>query len=366
MNLAAAVAVAVREFKLDKGYGFADYLLFLNGKAVGVCEAKLAGCPFANVEIQAKSYVDGLPAALEAPFKPMPFAYISTGEETRLHQPLRSRIRARARSSRSTGRRRFASGSPPIPSTPGSNGPGGSTPPLTTRSPPRYAPDFVPCRPSSCPACGPTRSRPSRTSRSPCSTTGPARSSRWRPGSGKTLLAVTALYRLIKFGGARRVLFLVDRANLGEQAEKEFQGFRTPDDNRKFTELYNVQRLTSNTIGSSSKVVISTIQRLYSMLKGEPDLDPEAEEHTPIDDGPTLPKEPLPVVYNKAIPPEFFDVIFIDECHRSHLLALAAGARVLRRATCSASPRRRRSTPTASSTRTSSWSTPTSAPWRTA
>ena len=84
------------------------------------------------------------------------------------------------------------------------------------------------------------------------------------------------IYRLIKFGGARRVLFLVDRANLGEQAEKEFQGFRTPDDNRKFTELYNVQRLTSNTIGASSKVVISTIQRLYSMLKGEPELDPEA------------------------------------------------------------------------------------------
>ena len=113
------------------------------------------------------------------------------------------------------------------------------------------------------------------------------------------------------------MLFLVDRANLGEQAEKEFQGFRTPDDNRKFTELYNVQRLTSNTIGSSSKVVISTIQRLYSILKGEPELDPEAEEHTPMDDDPTLPKEPLPVVYNTAIPPEFFDVIFIDECHRS-------------------------------------------------
>jgi type I site-specific restriction-modification system R (restriction) subunit len=90
-------------------------------------------------------------------------------------------------------------------------------------------------------------------------------------GSGKTLLAVTTLYRLIKFGGARRVLFLVDRANLGEQAEKEFQGFRTPDDKRLFTELYSVQRLTSNTIGSSSKVVISTIQRLYSILKREPD-----------------------------------------------------------------------------------------------
>jgi type I restriction enzyme R subunit len=124
------------------------------------------------------------------------------------------------------------------------------------------------------------------------------------------------VYRLIKFGGARRVLFLVDRANLGEQAEKEFQGFRTPDDNRLFTELYGVQRLTSNTIGSSSKVVISTIQRLYSILKGEPELDPEVEEHSNLDSGPE-PREPMPVVYNAAVPPEFFDVIFIDECHRS-------------------------------------------------
>ena len=130
-------------------------------------------------------------------------------------------------------------------------------------------------------------------------------------GSGKTLLAVTTLYRLIKFGGARRVLFLVDRANLGEQAEKEFQGFRTPDDNRLFTELYGIQRLTSNTIGPSSKIVISTIQRLYSILKGEPELDPEDEEHSDLDGGPE-PKEPLPVVYNAAVPPEFFDVIFID------------------------------------------------------
>jgi type I restriction enzyme R subunit len=112
------------------------------------------------------------------------------------------------------------------------------------------------------------------------------------------------------------VLFLVDRANLGEQAEKEFQGFRTPDDNRLFTELYGVQRLTSNTIGSSSKVVISTIQRLYSILKGEPELDPEVEAHSDLDAGPE-PREPMPVVYNAAVPPEFFDVIFIDECHRS-------------------------------------------------
>jgi type I restriction enzyme R subunit len=135
-------------------------------------------------------------------------------------------------------------------------------------------------------------------------------------GTGKTLLAVTTLYRLIKFGGARRVLFLVDRDDLGKQAEKEFQGFRTPDDNRKFEELYAVQRLASNTIGASSKVVITTIQRLYAILKGEPDLDPEAEAHSAFEET-VLSKAPLPVVYNPAVPPEFFDVVFIDECHRS-------------------------------------------------
>src|SRR5262249_36891296 len=121
---------------------------------------------------------------------------------------------------------------------------------------------------------------------------------------------------LIKFGGARRVLFLVDRGNLGEQAEKEFQNFRTPDDNRKFTELYNVQRLTSNTIGASAKVVITTVQRLYSMLKGEPELDPAAEEGSQFDHD-DAPSGTLPVVYSATYPPEYFDVVVVDECHRS-------------------------------------------------
>ena len=136
-------------------------------------------------------------------------------------------------------------------------------------------------------------------------------------GSGKTIFAITSVYRLIKYAGARRVLFLVDRSNLAEQAEKEFQGFRTPDDNRKFTELYNVQRLTSNTIGSSSKVVVTTIQRLYSMLKGEPEFASEVEEASQFESTGAAMSEPLPVVYNPTYPPEYFDVIVIDECHRS-------------------------------------------------
>jgi type I restriction enzyme R subunit len=136
-------------------------------------------------------------------------------------------------------------------------------------------------------------------------------------GSGKTRMAVTSAYRLIKLAGARRVLFLVDRANLGEQAQVEFESFRTPDDKRKFSELYGVQRLTSNTIGASTKVVITTIQRLYSMLKGEPDLDPSLEEGSQFVPGAERARTPMPVIYNGAYPPEYFDVIFVDECHRS-------------------------------------------------
>lgn len=136
-------------------------------------------------------------------------------------------------------------------------------------------------------------------------------------GSGKTMLAITSIYRLIKFGGARRVLFLVDRTNLGNQAEKQFEGYRTPDDHRKFTELYKVQHLKGNTVGSATKVVITTIQRLYSMLKGEPEFDPAVEEQSQFTKDLAALREPVPVAYDKALPPEFFDIIFIDECHRS-------------------------------------------------
>ena len=135
-------------------------------------------------------------------------------------------------------------------------------------------------------------------------------------GSGKTFMAVSLIYRLIKFANARRVLFLVDRNNLGRQTHTEFQQYLTPDDGRKFTELYNVQRLTSNTFDPVNRVCITTIQRLYSMLRGEPELDPELEEHS-LFDLPALPEKPKDVAYNPQIPIETFDFIITDECHRS-------------------------------------------------
>lgn len=133
-------------------------------------------------------------------------------------------------------------------------------------------------------------------------------------GAGKTYTAITAMYRLIKFAGAKRILFLVDTKNLGEQAEQEMLAYNPIDDNRKFTELYPVQLLKSSHIASSSKVCISTMQRMYAILKGE-ELPEELEETNPAEQ--LHIKEPPPVVYNPKLPLEYFDFIFIDECHRS-------------------------------------------------
>jgi type I restriction enzyme R subunit len=102
-------------------------------------------------------------------------------------------------------------------------------------------------------------------------------------GGGKTFTAISGSYRLITQGGAKRVLFLVDRSNLGRQALKEFQAYAAPDDGRKFHELYNVVNLRSNRIDPVNKVVITTIQRLYSILKGEPEFDAALEEESAFD-----------------------------------------------------------------------------------
>jgi type I restriction enzyme R subunit len=134
-------------------------------------------------------------------------------------------------------------------------------------------------------------------------------------GAGKTFTAITFIYRLLKYAKAKRILFLVDTKNLGEQAEQEFMSYLPNDDNRKFTELYAVQRLKSSYIATDSQVCISTIQRLYSILKGT-ELDESAEEENP-NERKFQPKEIPPVEYDPKMPVEFFDFIVIDECHRS-------------------------------------------------
>lgn len=140
-------------------------------------------------------------------------------------------------------------------------------------------------------------------------------------GSGKTFTAITSVYRLLRLKDdnnnnvVRRILFLVDTKNLGEQAEQEFMSYLPNDDNRKFTELYGVHRMKSKRIPDDNHVYISTIQRLYAVLKGQ-DLDESAEEVNP-NESRWQPKEVPPVEYNEKLPIEFFDFIVIDECHRS-------------------------------------------------
>ena len=135
-------------------------------------------------------------------------------------------------------------------------------------------------------------------------------------GAGKTFTAITAVYRLLKYAKVNRVLFLVDTKSLGEQAEREFLAYRPNDDNRSFSEIYGVRRLKNSYIPQDVQVCISTIQRMYSILKGE-ELDESAEE-TSFNEMTTAERQTAKeVVYNAKYPPEFFDCIIIDECHRS-------------------------------------------------
>jgi type I restriction enzyme R subunit len=134
-------------------------------------------------------------------------------------------------------------------------------------------------------------------------------------GSGKTFTAISFIYRLIKYAEVRRVLFLVDRGNLGRQAKKEFDQYVSPVNNFKFGEEYIVQHLASNHLDTTARVTISTIQRMFSMLRGR-ELTDDLEEASgsALD---SLFKSIDPIDYNPAIPIETFDVIVTDEAHRS-------------------------------------------------
>ncbi len=319
MNLAAARGVAVCEFKMKDGHGFADYLLFVDEKPVAVVEAKPAGHTLSGVQVQARKYSDGLPDTLSPPLRPLPFIYSSTGVETLFINVLDPEPRSR---------RLFCFHRPEtlaewLVQKPLAEWVEGWRSraemeargltldrPATLRSRLRAMPDVV------IPGLWANKVEAITRLERSFYDDKPRALIQMATGSGKTKLAIAAAYRLIKYAGARRILFLVDRANLGEQADREFQGYVAHDINRKFTELYTVQLLTSNTITDSAKVVITTIQRLYSMLSGEPELSPEMEEHSAYEPGVT-PAAPVAIGYNSAIPIEYFDVVFVDECHRS-------------------------------------------------
>ncbi len=129
-------------------------------------------------------------------------------------------------------------------------------------------------------------------------------------GAGKTYTACLAAYRMLSYTPMRRVLFLVDRNNLGKQAEGEFGTFRLTENGDAFNTIFTVNRLRSSSIPSDSNVVISTIQRLFSFLKGETIEDND-------DDDENEPVEEVILPPNPNLPHDYFDMIIIDECHRS-------------------------------------------------
>ena len=102
----------------------------------------------------------------------------------------------------------------------------------------------------------------------------------------------------------KRILFLVDTKSLGEQAEREFLAYTPNDDNRSFAQLYGVRRLNSAYIPNDIQICISTIQRMYSILKGE-EMDESAEEESIFEQAGADTQAAKEVVYNEKYPPEF-------------------------------------------------------------
>ena len=307
-NLSAHRGVAIREFPLKTGHGQADYLLYIDGKAAGVVEAKKIGATLIGVEIQSAKYTQGLPDTLPAWNRPLPFAYESTGFETRFTNGLDPNPRSRSV---------FAFHRPAMMAE------WLEAPPLNQAA--EAAAKYLP-QPST--FLGRMQNMPELKDdlwppkdKAIANLEQSLRENRRRAlvqmatGSGKTLLAIVQSYRLLKFGGAKRILFLVDRGNLADQTYKEFTQYVSPYNNYKFTEEYIVQRLSTNQIDITARVCICTIQRLFSMLKGK-ELSEEDEEIS-IAGLQTVFKEPEPIEYNPVIPIETFDIIITDECHRS-------------------------------------------------
>ncbi len=297
-NLSAGRGVAVREFPLKSGHGEADYLLFVDSVPIGVVEAKREGETLTGVELQTTKYSEGIPTNLTAPRRPLPFQYQSTGVETRFTNLLEPDARSR---------QVFAFH---LPDTLDQwlarelQHPGSTVRAKLCNLPPLITDGLRPAQITAI-----------RNLEKSLAEGRPRALIQMASGGGKTYTACNFIYRLIKHADARRVLFLVDRSNLGRQTLKEFQQFRTPEEHRAFTELYNVQHMQSNKLDDVARVCITTIQRLYAMLRGV-ELDPAAEEQSGFDAA-LLQKEPVPVEYNPRLPIETFDFIVTDECHRS-------------------------------------------------
>jgi len=298
LNLKARLGVAVREFPLKTGE--ADYLLFVGGKAVGAVEAKKADTTLSGVAAQLDKYSTGLPTNLTPWHRPLPFLYATTGRLCSFMNGLDPRPDYRDL---------FSFHRPETLRQWMNDWQAGAG---TLRSRLQTMPPVVTTGLWSAQVQAITGLEQSLAAGKPRALISMA------TGSGKTFTAINAVYRLLKDAKAQRVLFMVDRANLGDQAYKEFSNFQPSDSNLTFTKLYTTKHLNSNNLDPANQVFITTIQRLYSILSGEPELDPADEQQSLFAQDEQALVQPIREVrYNPALPIEFFDFIVIDESHRS-------------------------------------------------
>ena len=293
LNLSAGLGVAVREFPTSTGE--VDYALFIDGTPVGVAEAKRTeiGENITTVEGQSARYAGSTFKWIMGEYT-IRFAYETTDKLTRFTDY--QDIKCRSRTVFSFHRPETLQALLNAPDTIRNN---------LKHLPPFDTTGFRDCQIRAI----------SNLDRS-FAENRPKALVQMATGAGKTFTAITAAYRLLKFGKMNRILFLVDTRSLGEQAEREFLAYIPNDDHRPFSDIYGVHRLRSSWMPANTQIYISTIQRMYSILKGE-ELDETAEE-TPFDEYVTAnSKAPKEVVYNAKYPPEFFDCIIVDECHRS-------------------------------------------------
>lgn len=293
LNPNAAVGVAVREFPTDTGP--VDYALFVNGTPIGVVEAKKSeeGENITTVEGQSSRYANSTFKWIKCEYK-IRFAYEATDKLTRFTDYNDVKYRSRTV---------FSFHKPETLAA------------LirqkdTIRNNMKHFPEFDGTGFRDCQITAINNLDKSLSENKPRALVQMA------TGAGKTFTAITAAYRMLKFGKMNRILFLVDTKSLGEQAEREFLAYRPNDDNRSFSEIYGVRRLKSSYIPSDVQICISTIQRMYSILSGE-ETDESIDEISLEEVNSMEKKAPKEVVYNKKYPPEFFDCIIVDECHRS-------------------------------------------------
>lgn len=293
LNPMAAMGVAVREFPTSTGE--VDYALFVEGVPVGVVEAKKseAGENITAVEKQSVRYANSSFKWVKCEYR-IRFAYEATDKLTRFTDY--ADIKYRSRKVFSFHRPETLAALLKQPDTLRNN---------MKHFPPLDTTGFRQCQITAIQNLDASFAHNK-----------PRALVQMATGAGKTFTAITSVYRLLKYGKMNRVLFLVDTRSLGEQAEREFLAYRPNDDPRSFSQIYGVHRLKSAYIPEGVQVCISTIQRMYSILKGE-ELDASAEETSFYEYVTADTKAPKDVVYNAKYPPEFFDCIIVDECHRS-------------------------------------------------